>query len=149
MDSIDLAILDILQKDGRASISDIGSRINLSVSAVGERIKKMERSGVIQQYTVIIDNKHFNKELTAMMFISLDSPKYSETFLKFIQKENDVLECHYVAGNYDYMVKIITNNPASLEELLNKIKSVPGISKTYTNVVLKTEKNNYSIKPTK
>ncbi|MDF2986937.1 MAG: Transcriptional regulator [Eubacterium sp.] len=147
MDSIDLSIIDLLQKDGRASISEIGSKINLSVSAVGERIKKLEKSGVIQQYTVIIDGKHFNKELTALMFISLDSPKFVDKFMKFVDEEHDILECHYIAGNYDYMIKIVTNNPATLEHLLNKIKSVPGIAKTYTNVVLKTVKNNYSIYP--
>ncbi len=147
MDSIDLTIIDLLQKDGRASISEIGSKINLSVSAVGERIKRLEKSGVIQQYTVIIDGKHFNKELTALMFISLDSPKFVDKFLKFVDGEHDILECHYIAGNYDYMIKIVTNNPATLEQLLNKIKSVPGIAKTYTNVVLKTVKNNYSIYP--
>lgn len=145
MDSIDLRIIELLQKDGRASISDIGSKINLSVSAVGERIKKLEKAGIIQQYTVILDGKYFKKELTALMFISLESPKFIDRFLKFVEAEHDILECHYIAGNYDYMMKIVTKNPATLEELLNKIKSVPGIVKTYTNVVLKTVKNNYSI----
>lgn len=145
MEMIDLAILRILQKSGRASLSNISSQVNLSVSAVSERIRKMERSGVISQYTAIIDGKHFNKELTALMFISLESPKFIESFLKYVEIENDILECHYIAGNYDYMIKIVTNNPTSLEKLLNQIKSVPGIIKTYTNVVLATVKNNYSI----
>ncbi|MDF2594903.1 MAG: putative transcriptional regulator, Lrp family [Clostridia bacterium] len=147
MDAIDLAILKELQENGRESLSEIGSKINLSVSAVGERIKKLERSGVINQYTTIISGKHFNKELTALMFISLESPKFIDNFLKFVNEENDILECHYIAGNYDYMIKIVTNNPESLEKILNKVKSVPGIIKTYTNVVLKTTKNNYSICP--
>ncbi len=145
MEMIDLAILRILQKNGRASLSNISSQVNLSVSAVSERIRKLERTGVISQYTAIIDGKHFDKELTALMFISLESPKFTESFLKYIEIENDILECHYIAGNYDYMIKIVTNNPSSLEKLLNKIKSVPGIIKTYTNVVLATVKNNYSI----
>ncbi len=147
MDAIDIEILKLLQKNGRVPISEIGNQISLSVSAVGERIKKLERSGVINQYTAIIDGKHFNKELTAMMFISLESPKYTENFLKFVEIENDILECHYIAGNFDYMIKIVTNNPATLEKILNKVKSVPGIMKTYTNVVLATVKNNYSVFP--
>jgi Lrp/AsnC family leucine-responsive transcriptional regulator len=147
MDAIDLAILKELQENGRESLSEIGGKINLSVSAVGERIKKLERSGVINQYTTIISGKHFNKELTALMFISLESPRFIDNFLKFVNGENDILECHYIAGNYDYMIKIVTNNPESLEKILNKVKSVPGIIKTYTNVVLKTTKNNYSICP--
>ncbi|WP_069998075.1 Lrp/AsnC family transcriptional regulator [Cellulosilyticum sp. I15G10I2] len=147
MDDIDLAILRALQENGRVSISDIGSKINLSVSAVGERIKKLEKSGVINHYTAIINGKYFNKELTALMFISLESPKFIDSFLKFVNEENDILECHYIAGNYDYMIKIVTNNPETLEKILNKVKGVTGIIKTYTNVVLKTTKNNYSIYP--
>lgn len=147
MDSIDMEIIELLQANGRASISEIGSRINLSVSAVGERIRKLEKSGIIQQYTVILDGKLFKKELTALVFISLETPKYIDGFLKFVEEENDILECHYIAGNYDYVIKIVTNNPATLEGLLNKIKSVPGIIKTYTNVVLKTVKNKYSVVP--
>ncbi len=147
MDTIDLEILKLLQKNARISISDISSIINLSVSAVGERIKKLERSGIIAQYTTIINGRHFNKDLTALMFISLESPKFIDNFLKFVNRENDILECHYVAGNYDYLIKIVTNNPDSLEKILNKVKSVSGIIKTYTNIVLKTTKNNYSVYP--
>ncbi len=147
MDLIDVEILRFLQKNARASLSDIGQKVSLSVSAVGERVKKLESSGVISRYVAIIDGSFFHKELTAMMFISLENPSYIENFLKFVQGENDILECHYLAGNYDYVLKIVTNNPSTLEKLLNKIKSVPGIVKTYTNVVLATCKNNESVFP--
>ncbi len=147
MDGIDIAILRVLRKQARASLSEIGQRVNLSVSAVGERIKKLEASGVINRYVAIIDGGSFHKELTAVMFISLENPSYIENFLKFIEGENDILECHYIAGNYDYVLKIVTNNPSTLEKLLNKIKSVSGVIKTYTNVVLATCKNNESVYP--
>lgn len=147
MDGIDIQILRILQRDARASLSEIGQKINLSVSAVGERIRKLENTGVISQYTAVVDAKAFNKELTALMFVSLENPRFIDSFQQFILAENDILECHYIAGSYDYILKIMTNNPSSLEKLLNKIKSVPGIIKTYTNVVLATCKNNYSVYP--
>ncbi len=147
MDDLDIRILRQLQKNARASLSDIGQKINLSVSAVGERVKKLEASGVISRYVAILDGNHFHKELTAIMFISLENPSFIEKFLQFVQNENDILECHYIAGNYDYVLKIVTNNPSTLEKLLNKIKSVPGITKTYTNVVLATCKSNESIYP--
>lgn len=148
MDKLDVKILRILQQDARTSISEIGNRINMSVSAVGERIKKLERFNVINQYTTIISGKSFNKQLTAIMFISLDNPKYIDNFQKFVHNEPDILECHYITGNYDYIAKIVTNNPATLEMILNKVKGVPGISKTYTNVVLATVKHEYSVQPT-
>ena len=147
MDNLDIEILRILQKNARASLSEIGQKVNLSVSAVGERVKKLEASGAISKYVAIIDGSFFRKELTAIMFISLENPGYIQSFLSFVQNENDILECFYIAGNYDYVLKIVTNSPSTLEKLLNKIKSVPGITKTYTNVVLGTCKNNESVFP--
>ena len=147
MDNLDVDILRFLQKNARASLSDIGQKVNLSVSAVGERVKKLEASRAISRYVAIIDGSYFHKELTAIMFISLENPSYMESFLGFVQSENDILECFYIAGNYDYVLKIVTKNPSTLEMLLNKIKSVPGIIKTYTNVVLATCKNNESVYP--
>lgn len=147
MDHIDIEILRVLQKDARVSLSDIGQRVNLSVSAVGERVKKLEASGVISRYAAILDGNAFHKELTAVMFLSLENPSFIENFLQFVRCEYDILECHYIAGGYDYVVKIVTDNPGTLGTLLNKIKSVPGITKTYTNVVLATLKNNESVFP--
>mgnify|MGYP003422271059 CR=1 FL=1 len=147
MDYLDVEILRYLQKNGRASLSEIGQNVKLSVSAVGERVRKLESSGVINRYVAIIDGSFFHKELTAIMFISLENPGYTESFLQFVKSENDILECFYIAGNYDYVLKIVTNNPSTLEKLLYKIKSVPGITKTYTNVVLASCKNNESVFP--
>lgn len=147
MDAIDLKILKILRGNARVSFLAIGKAVNLSTSAVVERVKKLENSGAISAYTAIIDGKAFEKELTALMFISLESPKFNDGFLEFVAKENDILECHYITGNYDYTLKIVTKNPSTLEQLLNKVKSQPGVMKTYTNVVLKTIKNEYSITP--
>ena len=147
MDDLDVKILRYLQKNARASLSEIGQKVSLSVSAVGERVKKLESSGVISRYVAIIDGSFFHKEMTAIMFVSLENPSYTASFQHFVQSEDDILECFYIAGNYDYVLKIVTNNPSTLEKLLNKIKSVPGIIKTYTNVVLATFKNNESVYP--
>lgn len=147
MDNIDVKILKLLQKNARITASDISSEINLSVPAVSDRLKKLEASGIIQQYTAIISPGRLDKELTAMMFISLERPKYTDKFVECIKGENDILECHYIAGDFDYILKIITENTASLEQLLNRIKSIQGVQKTRTIVVLSTAKNNYSVSP--
>ncbi len=147
MDGLDMEILKVLQKNARSSLSEIGQKVNLSVSAVGERVKKLEASGVIDRYVAIVNGSFFHKDLTAFMFISLENPSYIDSFQEFVRGENDILACHYITGNYDYVLKVVTNNPATLETLLNKIKSVPGIIKTYTNVVLATCKNNESVFP--
>ncbi len=145
MDSIDLKILNLLQKNARITVSEISSLINLSIPACSERLKKLEQSGVIKQYTAIIDGKYLNKYLTAFMFISLERPRFTDQFIEKINKETDILECHYLAGDFDYLLKIITDNTDTLEELLQRIKSVQGVQKTKTIVTLSTVKNNYSI----
>lgn len=147
MDSIDSSILKLLQENSRISISEISSQINLSISAVSERLKKLESSGIIEQYTTIINPVKTGRLLTASMFVNLESPKYAEGFLKFVQSENEILECHYLAGEYDYMLKIITQNTFTLEALLKKIKSIKGVQKTRTIVVLSTIKNMHSVTP--
>jgi len=147
MDDIDKKILRILKNNARMPYLTIGKQINLSTSAVMERVRKLARDGVIRQYTAIISGKAFEKELTALMFISLESPEHNDEFLGFVNNESDILECHYITGNYDYHLKIVTKNPETLEHLLNKIKSQTGVVKTFTNIVLNTSKNEYSINP--
>lgn len=147
MDDIDVSILKLLQKNSRISASDISGEVNLSVSAIGERLKKLEGTGVIKQYTAIINAEYLHKELTAVMYISLERPQFTNQFLNFVELEEEILECHYIAGNYDYIVKIVTTNAASLEKLLNRIKSVKGVAKTNTSIVLSTIKNKFSVTP--
>jgi Lrp/AsnC family transcriptional regulator, leucine-responsive regulatory protein len=145
MDDLDIKILKIMKSDARISYLAIGKAVNLSTSAVVARVRKLEKGGIINQYTTIINGKAFHKELTALMHISLGSSKHNDDFQEFVTKQKDILECHYIAGDYDYMLKIITKNPETLEQLLNTIKSQIGVMKTYTNVVLKTIKHDYSI----
>ncbi|HEY5586179.1 MAG TPA: Lrp/AsnC family transcriptional regulator [Ruminiclostridium sp.] len=147
MDKIDITILKLLQKNARITASEISKNVNLSIPALSERLKKLESSGIIQQYTTIVNPRKFKKDLTAMMFISLERPKFIDKFIEVVQGENEILECHYLAGDYDYILKIITENTFTLESLLNRIKSIQGVQKTRTIVVLSTVKNSHSIVP--
>jgi len=147
MDNLDIKILKLLQQNSRVTASEISSKINLSVPAVGDRLKKLDASGIIEKYTVILNAKKMNKHLMIIMFISLESPKFTDPFINIVQLDDEIVECHYLAGDYDYALKIITESTASLERLLNKIKNIPGVQKTKTNVSLSTIKNNYSIIP--
>ncbi len=147
MDSIDVKILELLQENARVSVSEISRKVNLSLSAVSERLKKLEASKVIKNYTIILDPEFLGKELSVIMNISLENPEHTQEFIKFIQGEGEILECHYITGDYDYALKITTRNTQTLEHMMNRIKSVPGIKKTQTNVVLSTLKNLYSVSP--
>lgn len=147
MDNIDIKILRLLQKNSRITASQIGSIINLSIPAVSDRLKKLDAAGVIDQYTTIVNAKKFNKTLTVIMFVSLESPKFIEKFVDVVQVEDEILECHYLAGDFDYSLKIVTETTITLENILNRIKSVPGVQKTTTMVTLSTIKNKHSIVP--
>lgn len=144
MDETDIKIIRLLQKNSRISASDISKKVNLSVSAVSDRLRKLETSGVIEQYTAILNTELLEKDLSAYMLISLASPKESETFLEFVASENEIIGCFYIAGEFDYMIKIFTKNTTTLTTVLNKIKNVSGVIKTNTMVVLNNEKNNHS-----
>lgn len=147
MDITDIKILELLQSNSRISISEISKKVNMSLSAVSERLKKLESCDVIKQYTVILNPAFLGKDLSVIMNINLERPENTEDFLTFVSNEDEILECHYITGEFDYALKIITKNTFSLEKIMNKIKSIPGIKKTQTNVVLSSVKNNYSVSP--
>ena len=147
MDRIDSEIVRLLLQNARISMSEISSCVNLSVSAVSERLKKLESSGMIQQYTAILNPQAFNKDLTVFMLITLESSQFRDEFVHYVLNEEAITEVHYLAGSFDCMVKIITENTTSLEKIFNQIKSLPGVSKTQTNVGLSTIKNQYSFLP--
>ena len=147
MDNLDIKILKLLQQNARITASEISSKINLSVPAVGDRLKKLDASGIIEKYTVILNAKKMNKHLMIIMFVSLENPKFTDPFINIIQLDDEIVECHYIAGDFDYALKIITESTESLERLLNKIKNIPGVQKTKTNVSLSTIKNIHSIIP--
>ena len=121
LDIIDVKILEVLQQNSRVSISELSKQVNLSLSAVSERLKKLENSGIIEQYTAILNAAAMEKELSVIMMISLETPDQTEEFNSFISGAEEILECHYITGEFDYVLKITTRNTASLERLMNKI----------------------------
>ncbi len=147
MDTIDLRILRLLHKNARVTVSEVSQKINLSISAVSDRLKKLESTGIIEQYTAIINPNVLHRNLTAIMFIAIDRPKYTDEFINFVEDNDEILDCLYIAGEYDYSLKIVTKDTFTLERLFNQIKAINGIKKTKTNVVLSTVKNAHSIIP--
>lgn len=144
MDVIDVKILNALINNSRCNASEISDNVGLSVSAVIERMKKLESSGVIKKYTVILDNTLLGKDVFALIMVTLEHPKYNEGFVSAMIENEFVTECHYLAGDFDYQLKITTFNTNRLERLLNDIKGIEGVSKTKTMIILSTLKNEYT-----
>ncbi len=147
MDDLNRHILGCLTENGRMTASDIAQRVNLSVPAVSERIRKLESQGCISGYTALLVPEKLDRHLTAIMMVGMERPRYNEGFSRQILSEKDVLECHYLTGDFDYALKIVTRDTQSLEQLLNRLKSVPGVQKTRTTVVLSTIKNLATVQP--
>ena len=147
MDHIDSKILRCLTKDARMNASQISQRVNLSISAVIERMKKMEASGLIRGYTAVIDEKMAGFNVQAMISIRLEHPKYNQEFNRQMCNHDRVMECFYITGDFDYIARIGVSSTEELTKVLHDIKQIPGVSLTRTYVVLDNIKQNTSVIP--
>ena len=147
VDSIDVKILNVLQTNARASISELSKVCGLSLSAVSERLKKLEGSGVIDRYTAILNPEAMGKELTAIVMVQVTGYNGGQETLDFIANEPEILSCCKITGVYDYVLVVTTHNTSSLEAFMNRLRSNPCYKASETNIVLNTFKHLYSVEP--
>src|ERR1043165_3163192 len=146
MDAIDLRILEILQRDARATQQEIARRVRLSQPSVADRIHKLEARGGILGYVAKVDPAHLGKDITAFIGVGISHPKYFDQFGKKILSMPDVLECHRVAGSDSYLLKVRTENTRSLDRLLvDQIRNIPGVYRTETTLVLSSIKEDLAL----
>ena len=144
MDTTDIKILEILQKDGRTSASEIAKQVDLSIPSVSDRIKKLNEK-VIKNYAAVLDHKKANLDLTAFIFIVSEHSDHYDQFVKKTNETKEVLECHSVTGRGSHILKIRVENSQAFEDLLYEIQNWPGVSRTQSNVVLSTYKETVEI----
>ncbi len=112
LDEKDLSILRLLQQNARMTVKEIADQVHLSTTPVHERIKRMEASGVIQQYATLVDHNKVRKGLMVIVYVSLK--QHSRTagakFIKHIHELNEVIECYNVSGEFDFMLKVVAEN---------------------------------------
>lgn len=176
IDEIDRRIVNLLQEDARLSNAAIAEKVGLTSSSVYDRVKKLERKGVIKGYVAIVNPEMLNKPITAFIRISVGSgdnvlePKRNVTMRGFrrrrrllpksdshvefkqsvtaaCQAEPDVLECHGVAGEDSYMLKVRTTTPYELEQLIERIRRSAHVTRSITSIVLSTYKETQKIQP--
>jgi Lrp/AsnC family leucine-responsive transcriptional regulator len=141
VDAIDLKILDLLQRDGRMSHSDIAKVVSLSAPSVGERVKKLEGTGILLRYVGLLNPEKVSRPITAFIAVSLDKPIHAKAFLARIQELEEVLECFHVTGEMDYLLKIRTRSTAALENLISgDLRPLDGVVRTRTSIVLSSPK---------
>ncbi len=146
MDTIDLKIIDVLKENGRASASEISKKVNLSIPAVAERIRKMEEAYIIEKYTIKVNRDKINFKLLAFVFVNIDKTENIDGFRKDIVKYSSVLECHHVAGECDYLLKILVEDTKSLEYFIsNMLKNIKGVIKSNTIITLSSLKEDINV----
>ncbi len=137
-DDIDRSILRLLQDDCKTSLAKIGAAVGLSAPSVVERIRKLEHAGVIRGYHAVLDARRVGLDVTAFIGVSINHPRLIAAFEREVEGLANVLECHHVTGAYTVLVKIKSRNTAALEQLISRIRSIEGVQRTETMVVLST-----------
>ncbi|WP_214709426.1 MULTISPECIES: Lrp/AsnC family transcriptional regulator [unclassified Exiguobacterium] len=117
MDEIDRHIVSLMQENARISVTELGKRIGLSTPAANERLKRLEEREVITAYRAVINPKKLGKHVTA--FILYDTTR-CEAFREFCRQQPSVMECHRLAGQYSYLVKVVTENVRTLETFIDE-----------------------------
>jgi Lrp/AsnC family transcriptional regulator, leucine-responsive regulatory protein len=141
MDDMNTSILQALKVNGRATASEISKKVNLSIPAVSERIRKMEQAGVIEKYTVKVNRRKSDRALLAFVLVTLDKPENIERFTSAVVKFDAVLECHHVAGEYDYLLKVCVADAEALDgSLSGSLKKIKGIVRSNTIIALNSLK---------
>ncbi len=139
LDSTDAKILEILQRDGRASHSAIAEQVGLSQPSVHERIKKLEQRGVIRGYTAILDPEALDLGVLAFVSARFNQWKTKEVAAE-IGEVPQVLEVHHIAGEDCLLVKVRCRSPADLEQVLDRIWKSGAISGTKTTIAFSSYK---------
>ncbi|TMA34760.1 MAG: Lrp/AsnC family transcriptional regulator [Deltaproteobacteria bacterium] len=137
-DATDRAILELLQENCKQPLAAIGEKVGLSAPAVVERIHKLEEAGVVLRYTAVLDPRKLGRDITAFIGVSTDRPGAIDRVEAQVGAMDEVLECHHVTGGYTLMLKVKTRNTESLERLIDSVRSLDGVSRTETMVVLST-----------
>jgi len=137
-DATDRAILELLQENCKQPLAAIGEKVGLSAPAVVERIHKLEEAGVVLRYTAVLDPRKLGRDITAFIGVSTDRPGAIDRVEAQVGAMDEVLECHHVTGGYTLLIKAKTANTSSLERLISEIRSLPGVARTETMVVLST-----------
>jgi len=142
-DAVDLRILRILQEDGRITNQELASRAGLSPAACFDRVKRLRASGVIAGYTALLDPAKLGQALLIFVEVVLDRTT-DDVFTAFAAQVGDipeVLECHMVAGGFDYLLKVRVADMAAYRRFLGEIlTSIPGVRETRTYAVLEEVK---------
>lgn len=140
MDEKDRQLLKHLQGDARLTNTELARRVELSPPGLQRRLRKLEDSGVIEQYVTLLDREAVGFDMLCFVQVTLlrHEPDSIQRFKEIVQDMPEVLECHHITGEFDYLLKVIVRNREHLEKfLVEKLTPVPGMDKIRTSLVLR------------
>ncbi len=146
LDDIDRRLLEILQKDGRTSNADLARQVGMAPSAVFERVKRLENTGVIQGYGAKVDPRAVERSLLAFVLVRSDERTGEISTGEALAREPQVLEVHHVAGQDSYLVKVRVKDPESLGRLLReRFGAICTVRNTHSTIALETLKEHWAL----
>lgn len=143
LDALDLAVLRELQADGRISNVALARRIGLSAPACHARVKRLEEQGYIDRYVALLDREKMHYDLLCFISIGIRLHQFAEIerFRQIINEMPEVLECHHITGEYDYLLKVAVRNRSELERfVVDKLTPIAGVARIHTSIVLREVK---------
>lgn len=140
IDDIDIEILNIIQNNGRIPNAELARRLNMAPSGVLERVKKLEKEGVIVGYEVRLNPKAIGLALTVFMHIKTSDAVGRPAIGREIAEISGIQEVHWIAGEYNYLIKARVNSTDGLTDLMKSIGAIAGVHDSRTTLVLDTLK---------
>lgn len=144
LDDVDLRILEVLQHDGRVTNADLARRVDLSPPAVLARVRRLQEQGYIRGFAALLDRERVGYDMLCFVSVTLlaHGAQPVDAFRAAIADMPEVLECHHVTGEYDYLLKVAVRNRKALERfVLDRLTPVPGIARIHTSLVLREIKS--------
>jgi len=147
LDQIDRKLLALLQDDAKISQAELAKAVGLTAPSVNERIRKLERGGIIRGYVTLLDERKLGQDITAFVEVFIEHPKFESGFIEAVRDLDEILECHHITGEFSLLLKVRVQDMASFRKLLiEKLNTVRGVRQTRTLIVLATSKEQRRIK---
>lgn len=143
LDTIDLQLLNLLQDDAKMKHKELAAALGLTITPVYERIKRLEKSGIIKQYATLLDPKKIGKQLICFCMVTLEkhSQEYLKAFEKAITPIGEVMECYHLAGEYDYLLKVVVEDMNNYQSfIVNKLSAIANVGQVQSSFALSTLK---------
>jgi Lrp/AsnC family leucine-responsive transcriptional regulator len=141
MNRLDMISIERLMREGRTTWAELAQLLGLSGPAAADRVRRLEERGVIRGYAALVDPEAVGLGVATFVAVTLERPEHRAGFLDAVSEMPEVQECHHVAGEDDYLLKVRCGTMRDLERLVSEgLKGLPGVARTRTSVVLSTQK---------